>query len=309
MQNIRRSPEYKVWKESVKLRDGRACRRCGFENNLHVHHIKPFDLYPEFALVIDNGLTLCGNCHSLVKGKEESTDYRSFLGNQDTKICWQLNTINGKFSEFLERKLESGIEYIREEGIQALFRHLNVYPNSLGKKMVELLIRIVDSFDWEDESPTKQRAIEWLRKARSEEIDCTICHAKVRISFMNEKSIIIACSHCRKKFRHDRTEGGASPRLVETPQAVNAIRRYEQRVERWLNKEQARQRLEAQEKEAGRREAKRRREQEIIAKYGSLEQYQQQLKDEERWEQIKALSGIGLIVGLWILFSIAVGSC
>ena len=306
MQNIRRSLEYKQWKTAVKHRDGSACRRCGFKGNLHVHHIKPFDQYPQFALVIENGLTLCGNCHSILSGKEETTDLRLFLEG-DAKIDQQLRAIEGKFSKYLERKLRSGIEHTREEGIRALFSHLDVYPNSMGKKMVELLIRIVDSYDWEDESPTKQRAIEWLRKARSEIIDCRICHAKVRIHFMNEKSIIIACSHCRRKFRHDRTEGGPSPRLVETPVAVNAISRYEQRVERSRNKELARQRLEAQEKEAERREAKRRREQEIIAKDRSLGEYETHLKNknDQRTEE-KPNSIANLIIASWICI---VGLC
>ncbi len=47
--DVRNSPEYNQWKNEVNSPDGNACRRCGFENNLHVHHIKPFKKYPEFA--------------------------------------------------------------------------------------------------------------------------------------------------------------------------------------------------------------------------------------------------------------------
>lgn len=313
VQNIRRSPAYKNWKESVKLRDGRACRRCGFKNNLHVHHIKPFDLYPEFALVIDNGLTLCGNCHSLVKGKEETTDYRAFLGVQDTKIHRQLSTIDGNFSEILERKLESGIEHIRQEGIRALYHHLDVYPISINE-MLPLLISIVDSGTWTDESTTKHQALKWLKKASTEGELLTCrnlnCNQKMRIPVTDRvKTVRITCRNCHYVFEFKTGQSGTTRIEMQPPMAVQAMGRYEQRVERSRNKELARQKLEAQEMEAERREAKRRREQEIITKYGSLEQYQQHLKDQERWEQIKGIFSIGFIVGLLILFSIAVGSC
>ena len=69
MNDKRKSPKYKQWKNNVKHRDGNTCRRCGFGNNLQVHHIKPLGKYPEFALELDNGLTLCGNCHSLLRGQ------------------------------------------------------------------------------------------------------------------------------------------------------------------------------------------------------------------------------------------------
>ena len=53
------------WKKYVKERDGYVCRRCGFDKNLHVHHILPQEKYPLEHDYPPNGLTLCGNCHSL----------------------------------------------------------------------------------------------------------------------------------------------------------------------------------------------------------------------------------------------------
>ena len=103
MNDIRKTPEYRQWRDAVKRRDGNACRRCGFENNLHVHHIKPLDKYLEFAVVLDNGLTLCGNCHSLLTGKEETTNLRKFFSN-DPKIERQLSVIKGSLTDYLDRK-------------------------------------------------------------------------------------------------------------------------------------------------------------------------------------------------------------
>ncbi len=165
MKDIRNSPEYNQWKNEVKHRDGNACRRCGFENNLHVHHIKPFKKYPEFAIELDNGLTLCGNCHSLLRGKEESTDLQTFLGD-DANIGAQLKAIDGGFSNYLQRKLQSKTQRTRDGAALALFSHLKVYPNSLDE-MLSLLMYLVDSENWADESTTKRQAIKWLERIQT----------------------------------------------------------------------------------------------------------------------------------------------
>ena len=81
------------WKNEIKKRDGYVCRRCGFDKNLHVHHILPKDKYPYEQDYPPNGLTLCGNCHSLLKDKEEQTDLRSFLPD-DPKIDEQLKYLS-----------------------------------------------------------------------------------------------------------------------------------------------------------------------------------------------------------------------
>lgn len=61
----RRTYEYKVWKDTVKSRDGNKCVMCGSTRRLEVHHIKPFAEFPEFRTDPNNGITLCRNCHSL----------------------------------------------------------------------------------------------------------------------------------------------------------------------------------------------------------------------------------------------------
>ena len=81
------------WKNEIKKRDGYVCRRCGFDKYLHVHHILPKDKYPYEQDYPPNGLTLCGNCHSLLKDKEEQTDLRGFLPD-DSKIDKQLKYLS-----------------------------------------------------------------------------------------------------------------------------------------------------------------------------------------------------------------------
>ena len=87
---------HKNWSEKVKQRDRKVCRRCGFDKNLEAHHILPQGKYPALAGLLLNGITLCGNCHALLKGKELRTNVRSFLPN-DPNIENQLKELKNVF--------------------------------------------------------------------------------------------------------------------------------------------------------------------------------------------------------------------
>jgi hypothetical protein len=67
VQNLRWCPEYEEWRRAVFKRDNYTCQRCQCkptkENPLHAHHIKKFTDYPEIRFEINNGITLCKNCH------------------------------------------------------------------------------------------------------------------------------------------------------------------------------------------------------------------------------------------------------
>jgi len=77
---MRHTLEYRLWRESVFKRDNYTCIWCGARNGdgkaiiLNADHIKPFAYYPELRFAIDNGRTLCVDCHKttntyLNKGK------------------------------------------------------------------------------------------------------------------------------------------------------------------------------------------------------------------------------------------------
>lgn len=61
---IRVSAEYKLWRKAVFERDRFTCIWCYKKGgNIHADHIKPFAQYPELHFAIDNGRTLCVDCH------------------------------------------------------------------------------------------------------------------------------------------------------------------------------------------------------------------------------------------------------
>lgn len=67
VKNERYSSAYARWRKAVKKRDNHTCQACGDDNptNLLAHHIKSWAKYPDLRFDVDNGLTLCKDCHHL----------------------------------------------------------------------------------------------------------------------------------------------------------------------------------------------------------------------------------------------------
>lgn len=63
-EKVRRSKQYKEWRTAVFERDNYTCQLCGVRGGtLNADHIKPFALYKELRFQLNNGRTLCANCH------------------------------------------------------------------------------------------------------------------------------------------------------------------------------------------------------------------------------------------------------
>lgn len=61
---IRQGLTYRLWRESVFKRDNYICQLCGQRGGiLNADHIKPFALFIKLRFSLDNGRTLCLNCH------------------------------------------------------------------------------------------------------------------------------------------------------------------------------------------------------------------------------------------------------
>jgi hypothetical protein len=68
--------EYKEWRRQVFKRDQYACIKCGAKSSkgsytyLTAHHVREFSKYPELRHDINNGITLCIQCHCKITGHE-----------------------------------------------------------------------------------------------------------------------------------------------------------------------------------------------------------------------------------------------
>ncbi|KKL18854.1 hypothetical protein LCGC14_2471360 [marine sediment metagenome] len=71
---IRKSFKYKLWRESVFERDNWTCVFCNTRGgNLEPDHIKPFAFFPELRFDVNNGRTLCIECHKKTETHSKRT--------------------------------------------------------------------------------------------------------------------------------------------------------------------------------------------------------------------------------------------
>ena len=90
----RGTPENRQWISNVFTRDNWMCQTCGERSckgnpvYLEAHHIKGWAKYPELRFNIDNGVTLCGDCHKLTinyKGKENGNISKDTIPSKDSQ--------------------------------------------------------------------------------------------------------------------------------------------------------------------------------------------------------------------------------
>lgn len=63
-EKVRKSPSYKLWRKTVMERDNFTCVSCGqVGGKLNADHIKPFSIFENLRFAVDNGRTLCIDCH------------------------------------------------------------------------------------------------------------------------------------------------------------------------------------------------------------------------------------------------------
>ena len=68
------SRKYKEWRTAVFEYDDYTCWVCGIRGNqigcyLEAHHLKSWAKYPKLRYKINNGVTLCKECHKLIPKK------------------------------------------------------------------------------------------------------------------------------------------------------------------------------------------------------------------------------------------------
>lgn len=82
-------PEYNDWRKEVYERDNYTCQCCGKRGNgeINAHHIYGYAEYKDLRIDIDNGVTLCEDCHKEYHKQYGYTnnnykDFHSFLYNE-----------------------------------------------------------------------------------------------------------------------------------------------------------------------------------------------------------------------------------
>ena len=66
--SMRHRREYKNWRTAVYERDNYTCQCCGAHGGkLNAHHLNQFADYAELRYDVDNGITLCADCHESTK--------------------------------------------------------------------------------------------------------------------------------------------------------------------------------------------------------------------------------------------------
>ena len=84
-QVIRHSLEYKSWRDAVFMRDNYTCQICERRNGngetvyLQADHIKPFFKYPLLRFDLNNGRTLCIDCHKSTDTFKARARYNQFI--------------------------------------------------------------------------------------------------------------------------------------------------------------------------------------------------------------------------------------
>ncbi len=83
---FRKTEESYAWVRDVYERDGYTCQICGDSKggNLNAHHIFNYADYEEYRLDVNNGVTLCVDCHKLFHskygyGNNDVTQFREFV--------------------------------------------------------------------------------------------------------------------------------------------------------------------------------------------------------------------------------------
>ena len=111
MTDYRSTPEYREWQKKVKERDGDRCRSCQTKYYLEIHHIYRVESHLHLSDHIDNGITLCKNCHVQLKNKENDTVFLIEVVTQPLRE--QLDRLN-QTNRSIERALKSGVSSIEQ---------------------------------------------------------------------------------------------------------------------------------------------------------------------------------------------------
>lgn len=95
MERTARRKALKTWSLAVRARDGNKCVICSKVQYLNAHHILNKFKFPQYALELMCGISLCPQCHQF--GKFAAETNAVFFGN------WLLNNRKDQWDWVLEK--------------------------------------------------------------------------------------------------------------------------------------------------------------------------------------------------------------
>ena len=101
-----RSPKWPhVEKLHLKLEP--TCAACGSSKNLNVHHKKPFHLFPQFELDMNNLITLCMDkeCHLKIGHGNDFKDYNPDVAEDAAKVLANQSLFEQVAADAAKKKL------------------------------------------------------------------------------------------------------------------------------------------------------------------------------------------------------------
>ncbi len=107
---IRKSIEYSTWRTKVFERDNYTCQFCRQRGGkLNADHIKPFSLFPGLRFKVDNGRTLCIQCHRMTETYlQKMIDYKKKITMKDSiQFSCQMTGISSRMDRTLLIKLNT----------------------------------------------------------------------------------------------------------------------------------------------------------------------------------------------------------
>jgi len=95
-QQVRHSREYSDWRNSIFEKDKYTCQCCGDNKggNLEAHHIENFSEREDLRFDVDNGITLCNECHN----PNQKESFHNIYGTR--------NNTKEQLEEYIKNKLK-----------------------------------------------------------------------------------------------------------------------------------------------------------------------------------------------------------
>jgi Txe/YoeB family toxin of Txe-Axe toxin-antitoxin module len=208
MKSFRERPEYQEWKKVVKERYDNTCLLCKHEGNIHVHHIKPVVAYPELVFDVDNGVTLCGNCHAEYNNREDDLEQilapklLEFARLEELNIEQQLKEIHEKRNQIFDLML--AMEDLKLE----TNRFGSQYAATVGKLYAEM-----DKVNLEIKEYTLR--IQLIEKEAI--VNKAIIDARVEEFFKEEQQKVFEHEQKEKVFEHEQ-KAASEPEIGTTLQ-------------------------------------------------------------------------------------------